>query len=89
MLKKCEGIFEQEIGDELLLQNVEVGNIHMLNNSSAFIWKLLEENGHIEDIHKKMCEQYPDVDCKILLNDIQDIIDKFISNHLVYLCEEC
>lgn len=87
MLKKYEGIFEQEIGEELLLQNVEMGDIHMLNSSSSYIWKLLENNDCIEDIHRVMCEKYPDVDSIMILDDIREIIDRFISNHLVYMCE--
>jgi len=74
---KKENITIQNLGDEVILYDPDMENVHILNQTAQTIWALCNGENTIDDIQKKLIENYPDASQDDLYNDVIDTIDDF------------
>lgn len=83
-MKKNEGLFEQEVGEELIIQNVKSGEIHMLNGTAAYVWGVLDGKNENE-ICDLVAKKFIGANEETIQNDVKEILKLFLDKELVCL----
>jgi hypothetical protein len=82
--QKRDDIASQELGDEVMLYDSVNEQVHVLNHTAYFIWKLCDGNNTLQDIRKKMISQFTEISDSAIINDIQSVINDFLLKKLLY-----
>jgi hypothetical protein len=72
----------QEVGDEIVLLDVEGGEYHGLNDVGSRIWRALEEHPDVDSAYEHLCETY-EVDPGVLRNDLGEFITRLVGMGLL------
>ncbi len=64
--------------------NMEVTKVFNINETAAFIYKMLKDDKDIFDIANALCNEYEGLDSKDALNDISEFIDKLKEKGIYY-----
>jgi len=80
--KRMNGIIIREVGDELLLLDVEADLVHQLNETASSIWRSCDDAASPEAIADLLAARY-DVDAEVALKDVRDTVEKLRALKLV------
>ena len=75
------------IGEEVFLMNLETLKTYYLNETAAQVWSLIGETKTFEDIIDTLMEYY-EVSKAACLRDVSQIMDLFLSEHLIDKIDE-
>jgi hypothetical protein len=53
-----EGVMEREVGGELMLYDVTGRAVHVLNESSRFVWQLCDGSHSVDDMVAQATKEY-------------------------------
>ena len=71
------GISTRRIGDEWMLYNSEKGDIHVINSTAEFVWRMCDGSRSISEIIHQVRDDYELSDEINIKKDIEDIIQIF------------
>ena len=71
------GILTRRIGDEWMLYNSEKGDIHVINSTAEFVWRMCDGSRSISEIIHQVRDDYELSDEINIKKDIEDIIQIF------------
>jgi hypothetical protein len=74
----------QELGDEVVVANLDTGVYFSMNEVAARIWSLLLESSSIGEVVAKMLDEY-DVDEAAVRADVNRLIDELLEHGLIRL----
>ena len=77
-----ESVLWQEVGDEIVLLDVEGGEYHGLNDVGSMIWRALEEYPDVPSAYEHLCATY-EVDPDALLKDLDEFIKRLVEMGLL------
>lgn len=72
----------KKVGDSTALYSPQKKGIHVLNETSLFVWELLQEPFTFDEIFFMLGEVYIGNEIK-MKKDLQEVLDKFIEYELV------
>lgn len=75
------------INEEVILQNMTTGDVHMLNNTASLILKFLLENKSGDNIAGLLQEKYNDADGENVIADVNELI-KTLSEKDIFVTRE-
>ena len=75
-------VLSQEVNNEIVLLDLNNEQYLGLNDVGARVWQLLEEGLDLEQIYKKLLEEY-DVDKDLLKSDLTDLISNMTEAGIV------
>ena len=75
MRKKVETLMVREVGDEVVLLDVEADKVHQLNGTASSIWRMCEQAESPEAMARVLAEQY-DVQPDVALKDVNETLEK-------------
>lgn len=73
-----ETVLWQDVGDEVVLLDVQGGEYHGLNDVGSHMWKALEESPDVQTAYARLCDIY-EVDEETLLNDLAAFVARLIT----------
>jgi hypothetical protein len=77
-----ESVLWQEVGDEIVLLDVDGGAYHGLNEVGGRIWRALEEYPDVTSAYEHLCAIY-DVDPVVLRRDLDEFIKRLVGMGLL------
>ena len=77
-------VLASEVEDELVLLNQETGKYFTLDATGARMWKLIVQNGQLEQVKQAMLAEY-DVEPEQLEQDLLKLVDKLVANALLQI----
>jgi len=80
--KKNKAIIEKRIGRQNFLLDPISGNIHTLNETANFIWRLAVKNYNLDEISKEIVENY-EVGLNQAQKDAKGFLEKYIRDGLL------
>lgn len=72
----------REIGDDLLVLDVEADKVHQLNVTAGLIWRMCESETSPEATARLLAERF-DVDAEVALNDIRKTVAELRALNLL------
>ena len=75
-------VLSQEVSGETVLLDLQSESYFGLDAVGTRIWQLLQENNRLQQVVDVMLEEY-DVDEKMLLKDLNELLDKLIDEELI------
>lgn len=72
----------KEVGDRVVVLNLDSGRYYSLNSTGSLIWRALMEGLSIDQIGGRVCEMF-DVDKKAAQNDAGEMIRQFLSRKMI------
>lgn len=80
--KQCSNLKAQSVDDEILILNLEKGNIHQLNTTASLIWAKCDGSHSKEDLVGLLVSYY-DIDNSTANNDIVSILEELQRLELI------
>jgi hypothetical protein len=77
-----ESVLWQEVGDEIVLLDVDGGAYHGLNEVGSRIWRALEEHADVTSAYEYLCAIY-EVDPLRLRKDLDEFIQRLVEMGLL------
>ncbi len=74
----------QELGDEIVVANLDTGIYFSLNEVAARIWALLQDSESINAVVTEMMDEY-DIDEETIRADVMTLLHHFEENGLMKL----
>lgn len=81
--KQKKGISSRRLGNDLMLYDQETDKVHVLNETGALIWELLDGKNSLIDIEKIFIKQFPDTKTEEISRDIKEVIEKLETEGLI------
>lgn len=83
--KNDDGLEEDEIDDEIMINNHADDSVHLLNCVASKIWNYITIETKVSDIEKYIFDlfQISDEEKDEVSNDIQEILNDFYNNKLI------
>lgn len=79
-------VISEEMGDEIVVINLESGCYYSLNIVASYIWSLIEGSVTLENIEKMVVDVYQ-VDRETVLDDLTELLEAFVREELIVACE--
>jgi hypothetical protein len=77
-----ESVLWQEVGDEIVLLDIEAGEYHSLNDVGSTIWRTLEQHPDVRSAYEHLCGTY-EVDHGVLRTDLDEFIKRLVEMGLL------
>lgn len=77
-----DSVLWQEVGDEIVLLDVEGGEYHGLNDVGSTIWRALQEHPDVSSAYEHLCGTY-EVDPDVLCKDLDEFIRRLVGMGLL------
>ena len=77
-------VVASEVEDELVFLNQETGKYFNLDATGTRMWKLIVQNGQLEQVKQAMLAEY-DVEPEQLEKDLLKLVDKLVANALLQI----
>jgi len=77
-----DSVLWQEVGDEIVLLDVDGGEYHGLNDAGSSIWRALEGHADVTSAYEQLCERY-EVDPEVLRTDLDKFIKQLVGMGLL------
>ncbi|HET6864629.1 MAG TPA: PqqD family protein [Solirubrobacteraceae bacterium] len=77
-----DSVLWQEVGDEIVLLDVEGGEYHGLNDVGSSIWRALEEHSDVSSAYEHLCGTY-EVEPDVLRKDLDEFIKRLVGMGLL------
>lgn len=68
-----------------MLYDQKNDKVHVLNETGALIWELLDGKNSLSDIESIFTKKFPDTVKKEISKDINEVIQKLVSEGLIIL----
>lgn len=81
--KQREGISDRKLGADIMLYDEQKDKVHILNETGALIWELINGQNDFSAIKSGIIKQFPDVQPEEITRDIDEIIQKLVSEGLI------
>ena len=81
-IKISSEVLSQEVSGETVLLDLQSENYFGLDEVGTRIWQLLQEHNNLQKVFDIILEEY-DVEGKQLEKDLNDLLDKLISEGLI------
>ncbi len=81
--KKKKGISSQRLGQDLMLYDSESDKVHVLNETGAIIWELLDGKNTMGKIEKILAQRFDDASPQDISKDIEEILRKLEKEGLI------
>lgn len=81
--KKQENISSRKLGTDLMLYDPKADKVHILNETGVIVWELTDGKNSINNIEEAFVKQFPDSTFKTISADINEIIEKLLSEKLI------
>ncbi|HEU4886611.1 MAG TPA: HPr-rel-A system PqqD family peptide chaperone [Thermoanaerobaculia bacterium] len=78
----AERVLSRRVGDEVLLFHLSSGVYHVLNQTAARVWTLLENGGGVARIIETVASEY-DVDPQSAAKDVNTLVARLQEQHLI------
>jgi type I protein arginine methyltransferase len=78
----ADRVLSRRVGDEVLLLDLSSGLYHVLNETAARIWALLENGGGVANIADVVASEY-DVDPRNAAADVSTLVARLQEDHLI------
>jgi hypothetical protein len=75
----------KEVGDQVVVLNLDSGNYHSLNPTASLIWRGLMERRSEEEIVQTLCSGFR-VDPQTAGRDTEEAISEFVSRGMIAAC---
>lgn len=72
-----DGILTRRMGEEWMLYDSEKGDIHVINSTAEFVWRLCDGTHKTSEIQHQVQETFDVPDGVDVIKDIDGIIEKF------------
>ncbi len=72
----------KEVGDQVVVLNLDSGVYYSLNPTGSRVWKGLMEQSSLEDIVGKLCDEYR-VNEATARKDAEEMIDQFLAKKML------
>jgi UDP-galactopyranose mutase len=69
--------------DKVVAVNMDNGSYYTFNFTSSLIWQYIDRKKTITEVEQLMAEQFADVEGQVLKDDIDEIIEYWISEKLI------
>lgn len=80
---KKEGISGRKLGSDLMLYDQSKDKVHILNETGALVWKLVDGKNNPEQIADAFQKEFPDTKPEVISKDVSEIIEKLVSEGLI------
>jgi len=80
--KKNPQIITKKIGEQLVILDPIAGEIRSLNQTASLIWENIEPKKNVEEIIKKICQEY-EVSVKKSQKEVVVFLDKYLKIGLI------
>jgi hypothetical protein len=77
-----EWVLWQEVGDEIVLLDVNGGEYHGLNDVGSRIWRALDQHEDVTSAYEHLCGTY-EVDPGVLRDDLDEFIKRLVGMGLL------
>lgn len=84
MQRKPE-ISSRRLGAELMLYDPDADKVHVLNETGAIVWELLDGKNSIGYIEKILREKFNDTPKETISRDLAEIIERLKSEGLLFV----
>jgi hypothetical protein len=81
--QRPSGIGEQQVGDERMLLDEGANRVHVLNGTAAFIWDRLEAPITVEEIARRMADEYDLTGVADIQGTIRRVLGDLLEKGLV------
>ena len=79
-----DDVILQELGDEIVLANLESGDYFALNEVAARTWVLLRDASSLDDVVSALLDEY-EIDKTTLATDVSNLVKQFEENGLLQI----
>lgn len=83
--KKKEGISSRKLGNDLMLYDQKNDKVHVLNETGALIWELLDGKNNLLDIKNIFMKKFSGAAKEEISKDIHEIEEKLVSEGLIII----
>jgi hypothetical protein len=77
-----DSVLWQQVGDEIVLLDVDGGEYHSLNDVGSSIWRALDGHEDVTSAYEQLCETY-EVDPEVLRSDLDGFIKRLVGMGLL------
>lgn len=81
--KKKDNISSRKLGSDLMLYDGDNDKVHVLNETGAIIWELLDGTNALIQIENKLKEYFKDTSKENISKDLTEIIEKLKTEGLI------
>lgn len=81
--KKKEGISSRRLGSDLMLYDETLDKVHILNETGALIWELLNGENNLSKIKNLFIRRLPGNQPDEISRDIEEATEKLLSQGLI------
>lgn len=85
-LKQNTSIFANQIDNEMVMLNVDLGKYFGMNEVASDIWKILEQKTSVEMLYQQLATEY-DISVQKCQEDVEPFLHQLISNGLIEIVE--
>ena len=75
-------ILWQEIGEEIVILDLDAGRYRSLNDVGSAMWRALDECPDVAAAHAQLCERY-EVDPEVLREDLAAFVERLVELELL------
>lgn len=82
-----DGLTIREIDDEIIILVEKNEEIHNLEGTAAFLWKMIDGKNRVEDILNRLLAEY-EVPAAVALPDLNEYLEECKNKGLIYFREK-
>jgi hypothetical protein len=82
ILRRAPGILEEDLGDEVVLLAADGDAVHVLNETAAEVWRLVDGVRDAMAIAAEFARPYPDVPPEELARDVDAVLADLVAKGL-------
>lgn len=81
--KQKDGVSGRRLGEDLMLYDPESDKVHVLNETAALIWNLLDGTNTIEKIEEILRQTFKDAKTRDISGDVKETLEKLKQEGLI------
>lgn len=81
--RKKEGLSVRRLGDEIMLYDGQTDKVHILNETGAILWDLVDGEKRLQEIESIFIKRFPDIRPEDISRDIREIVEKLEIEGLI------
>jgi hypothetical protein len=81
--KQKQEISSRKLGNEVMLYDSKNDKVHVLNETGALVWSLIDGKNNIQSIINHFLKEFPKTNPAEVIKDIAEITDKLAAEGLI------
>ena len=77
-----------EMGDTMVIKQNTNDTVHILNATASMLFEFLRQSLALSDIYSKFGETFTDMEHEVMVKDIAEMIEEFLTKALIYEVDE-